>query len=106
MGQRGSVCQTIDHERKGIRGLSAGCINFFLSRRIVPGLCFLGAVERDYDKSLGWGSIKTRNFIGPDDELAAGTGQLKSNSGTERGPRIITSCALCPKAKAPRERGF
>ena len=71
---RRSVCQAIDHERKGICGFSAGCIDFFLSRRIVPGLCFLGAVERDYDKSLGWGSIKTRNFIGPDDELAAGTG--------------------------------
>jgi hypothetical protein len=55
----------------------------------MPGLCFLAAVERDYDKTLGRRSIKTRNFIGPDDELAAGTGhrcrRLIDNASLEAG---------------------
>ena len=45
------VCKSFNYEGKRVRLLDPGCINLLLGRRIFKSLCFLDAVECDYDQA-------------------------------------------------------
>jgi hypothetical protein len=76
----GYFLHAFDDEHTRLRCFDAGCVNLFLGWRIVPGLCFLCAVEGNDDESLRRSSIEGGYFIGAGD--VATTEFLKNRRGS------------------------
>ena len=63
--------RTLDNEHSRLGRLHAGCVNLLLRWRIVPGLCFLGAIEGNHDETLRRSSIERGNFVSAHDVATA-----------------------------------
>ena len=65
------VGHALDDERTRLRCFGADCVDLLLSCRIIPGLCFLLAVEGNDDESLRRSSIEGGYFFGAGDVATA-----------------------------------
>src|SRR5215475_403452 len=55
--------RALDDEDTRLGRLHAGCVNLLLRWRIVPGLCFLGAIEGNHDETLRRDSVECGYFV-------------------------------------------
>src|ERR1700722_8894963 len=82
----------LDDERKRIRCLHSGRVNLFLSRRIMPRLGFLRAIELKQDEALRRRSIEARYFVCTDNIAASKSCNSRGcfvDNGSLEGLRVV-----------------